>query len=312
MAKLDWSKVNKQKEELEARLDRGNGGGGIKWWKPVNGVNRIRILPGWADEGEFAGQFWREVAQHWNVGEDVKGPVLCPRETPGLSGSCPICAFCDELKNEKGDANAQQLRKDLRAKRAFFLNIIDVKNPRYTAEDIAEWKKARPDQDVPFEIGDMKIQTWACQQTIFDQILAVMKTNELDITDLEEGKDLQITKFPNKDPMKTRYEVVLIIKSAAVPLSPEDKLPDLSMIGQEKSYDELKKLLSDGVGGDYAADRKALPSSTKKTAGAKSGAKPAPAADPEDDKLPAGWGGAEKEDDAEDLMADMESAMGDD
>src|SRR5687768_3387414 len=106
MAKLDWAKLNKQKEELEARMARGGGAGSIKWWKPVNGVNRIRILPGWTDEGEYAGQFWREVAQHWGVSEDVKGPILCPRETPGLNGSCPICAFVDELKNEKGDAQA--------------------------------------------------------------------------------------------------------------------------------------------------------------------------------------------------------------
>lgn len=311
-AKLDWSKLNKQKEELEARMARSGGGGGIKWWKPVNGPNRIRILPGWTDEGAYAGQFWREVGQHWNVNEDVKGPILCPRDTPGLEGSCPICAFCDELKNEKADAQAQTLRKNLRAKRAFFLNIVDVKNPRYTAEDVAEWKKNRPDQEVPFEIGAMKIQTWACQPTIMDQIFAVMKTNELDITDLEEGKDIQITKFPNKDPMKTRYEVVLIIKSAAVALGTADKLPDLSLVGQERPYDELKKLLSDGVGGDYTADRKALPATAgKKTSTTtKAGSKTAPKAEEEDEKLPAGWGGAEKEDDAEDLMADMENAMG--
>ena len=309
MAKLNWDKLNKQKEALEERMSRG-GGGGTKWWKPKNGPNRIRILPGWADEGDFAGVFWREVAQHWNVSEDMKGPVLCPKETPGLEGNCPICAFCDELKADKTDAAAQKLRKDLRAKRAFFLNIVDVKDPRYTAEDVAEWKKERPDQDLSFAVGDLKIQTWACQPTIMDQIFSTMKTNELDITDVEEGKDLQITKFPNKDPMKTRYEVTIIIKSPPAPLK-EEKLPNLEEIGQVRSYEELHKLLTEGVGGDFTAD-KALPSTTQRSTGGAKAAGKKTETKTDDDELPAGWGGAESDDDGEDLMAEMEAKLGDD
>lgn len=310
---LDWNKVLKQKEELESRLARGNGGGGVKWWKPANGENRIRILPGWADEGDFAGQFWREVYQHWNVNpEEQKGPLLCPKHTPGVEGACPICEFVEELKADKSDAAAQKLYKDLRAKGAFLLNIIDLKSPEYTAEDVAEWKKARPEQDVPFEVGDLKIQTWACQTTTMDQIFATMKTNELDITDLEEGKNLAINKFPNKDPRKTRYEVSIIIKSKPVVLPEGTKIPDLSMVNVQKSYDDMRKLLTDGVGGDFTAGAKQLTSGSKTKASGKAGGAKASSKKDEEDELPKGWGGSENDDDAESLMSDMEAALGDD
>lgn len=291
------AKVLAQKAELEKRMQRGTGVG-AKWWKPQNGENKVRILPPWANEGEFEGQFWREVAQHWNVSDEIKGPVLCPKQTPGIHEECPICEFVEELKARKGDAAAQELRKKLRAKVAFFLNIIDRKDPVYTAADVAEWKKDRPDNDVPFEVGQPKIQTWACQPTIFDQVLAAVQVNEMDVTDLTEGNDFVVKKHPNKDPLLTRYEVQMIAKPSKSGISAEVKLTDLSLIGKKSTYEELSKLLASGEAGDFAA-------SANKRLGSGSRGKKS-----EDDELPEGYLSKDADGDGDDLLDEMNKALG--
>lgn len=302
---LNMTKVLAQKAALEERMTRGSGGGGIKWWKPANGTNQVRILPPWTNEGEFEGQFWREVSQHWNVSEDLKGPTLCPKLTPGIHEDCPICEFVDELKARKNDAAAQDLRKKMRAKVAFFLNIIDRKDPTYSAADVAEWKKERPDSEVPFVVGAPKIQTWACQPTIFDQILAAVQVNEIDVTDLEEGKDFQIKKHPNKDPMLTRYEVQMLVKNIVAGLPPETKLPDLAIIGKKSTYEELSKLLASGEGGDYAAG------TSNKRLGAGKGYRDSTPKDADDDKLPDGYLSNDTVGDGDELLDEMTKALAD-
>ncbi len=233
-------------------------------------------MPPWTDplgEGKelsaelqvFEGQYWREVAQHWNISDDQRGPVLCPKKTPGLDGDCPICEFVAELKKDKKNAKAKQLAKDARAKTTFLLNIVDESDPVYTAEDVAEWKKNRPDNDVPFEVGETKIQIYAAPLTVHDTILGIITDTGQDITELEGGQAVIITRFPNKDPKKTRYQVMPSMKPVGFEPSHVENIPALHQSGFTMTYQEMLDLLQSGVGGDFVA---ALPEGDDDTAGA--------------------------------------------
>lgn len=249
---LDYEKLKKAAQDLQARMARG-GGPSLKFWKPAAGKNTIRILPPWTDEGEMAGQFFREVHQHWNVAEGT-GPVLCPNKTPHASDdkSCPICEFVDALKQRKGDVEAQELVKKLRAKLAYLMSVVDMSDQSYTAKDIAEWKKERPDSDCPFEVGDPKVQCYAATSTIAEQVMNIVVANEMDITDAEAGYNIVLTKIPNKDPLKTRYTVTPELKPTRAPIPEDFKLPDLSKIGKVHSYQDMVKLLGEGPASDFS------------------------------------------------------------
>lgn len=262
---LDIAKLKKAQAEVQARMTRG-GGPSMKFWKPQEGVNRIRILPPWTEEGPFAGVFWREVWQHWNVAEEA-GPVLCPKKTPGSEDpDCPICDFVEQLRSQKSNVQAQELTKDLRAKVAYLMSVVDLADSVYTAKDIADWKKERPDSEAPFNVGDAKVQVYAATSTIYEQIASIVIANELDITDREEGHNIILTKIGNKDKMKTRYTVQPDLKKTKAPVSPDFALPDLGKIGRFQSFEDMTKLLSEGAGGSFKALLPAASSVSKSAA----------------------------------------------
>jgi len=255
---LNMDKVLAQKQSLEERMARGGGSSSIvKWWKPQGGDNRIRVMPGWATEGVFEGQFWREVAQHWNVSEEQRGPVLCPNRTPGLAGECPICEFVDTLRGDRSNVQAQELVREIRAKTTYLLNVVSVSDDTYTAQDVAEFKKVRPDEDAPFTVGGPKVQVYACPPTVFDQILGIIKINELDITDLGKGHDVVISKHGVG--LKTRYETQLVVKATSSEVSSVESLTALDSVGYLMDSVKMFELLTGGVGGSFVA---ALPEVT--------------------------------------------------
>lgn len=261
-------KVNKAKAAAEERLSRG-GGPRAQFWKPKNGDNTVRIMPPWlnpAHDTDYAvpeklefyeGQFWRQVAQHWNVSEDQKGPILCPKETPGLEGDCPICEFVAQLKADKSDVQGQALVKEIRAKTTYLLNVVDSTDSVYTADDVAEWTKSRPDNDCPFQPGDSKVKLYAAPLTVYDAILGLITTSGRDITRLDKGRNIVITRHPNKNPIKTRYTVVPEFDDSGFELRGE--LPALHQQGFLMDYDKMLDLLQDGVGGNFV---QALPEGT--------------------------------------------------
>lgn len=270
-------KVRQAKQDTEERLTRGKGGGlRAQFWRPQNGENRIRIMPSWlnptndpdfqasAEMSEFDGQFWREIAQHWNLTEDQKGPVLCAKKTPGLSDDCPVCELVEELKKDKSNLEAQNAVKQIKAKVAFLYNVVDMKEPEYTAEDAADWVKSRPDSECPFAVGDVKVQVYAVPLTVHDAILGLINSNRSDITRLDKGRCVKLTKYPNKDPKLTRYQVMPEFEETSFDLG-STELPQLHQMGFTMEYEELLDLLQTGVGGNFAhalpegAIAKALP-----------------------------------------------------
>lgn len=254
---LDLAKVSATKKALTESLNRSGGsGGGFKFWTPKAGKNKVRIMPCWTsdEDSPHYGVCWREVTQHWNI-SDSSPPVICKRRTPTLEGDCPVCDLWDELKNYKRDPDAQGLRKKIRPKKTYFLDIVDFSDPEYTAEDVAAWTEERPDKDVPFEVGDPKLQVYAAPSTVFDPIISFIEVNQLDISDLETGHDVLIKKIPHKDRMLTRYEVQVLVKSTPAPvkIGSLDELLDLSEVGFVMDESELMTRLTEGPCGDYVS-----------------------------------------------------------
>lgn len=234
--------VDAQKKVTQEQLARGGGRSSARFWRPEAGDNHVRLMPSW--DVTLGGQFWREVAQHWNVSDDQKGPILCPKKTPGLEGDCPICELVEVLKADKTNLEAQKFSKDIRAKKTYLINVIVRKDPEYTAQDVAEFAQARPDEECPFEVGDPKIQIYACPITIFDAILGIITSSREDITDLHHGRELQIKKIPNKDRIKTRYEVYPSLREEDTKLV-NPAIPDLSQIGYVLDYDKMVALIGE-------------------------------------------------------------------
>jgi hypothetical protein len=241
-------KVREQKERTQEQLSRGGGRSAARFWRPENGDNKVRVMPQWKDD--LDGQFWREVAQHWNVADDQKGPVLCPKETPDLDGTCPVCELVQSLRADKSNTEAQRLAKDMRAKKTYFLNVVVEKDPVHTAQDVAEFKQNRPDADCPFKVGSPKIQIYACPLTIFDQILGIIHSSGQDITDLTNGRGIRINKIPNKDRLKTRYEVYPDLDASDTGYT-DPVLPALDKVGFTLDRDGMLQLLDGGRAAEF-------------------------------------------------------------
>lgn len=295
---VDLNKLAAARAQLTERMSRGGDRSSIKWWKPKAGKNTIRICPPWTEEGAFAGDVWREVAQHWNVSDDVKAPILCPKKTPSIGEDCPICEFVAELKADKSNVEAQALVKDIRAKSAFFFNIIDLEDATYTVADVAEAKQARPDQDVPFAAGDLKVQVYAAGPMVTEEIIGTFVDNKKDLSHLTEGRNFFINKTGSG--FKTRYTVSIDAFTESV-LPPEilEKLNKLDEIGFKQEYGKLLEILTEGKGGDFMA---ALPS------GSSTPALPATSELDELGELPESYA-KDAGDDGEDLAAALEAKL---
>ncbi len=245
-------KIQEQAKQMAEREASQASYSGVRlpFWKPDDGEdNKIRILPAWTDEGYFADQFWREIGQHWNVSEDQKGPVICPNRTENKNDPCPICDFCDLLANDKNDISKKTLFKNIKAKKAYFVLVVDLNDPEYTAKEVAAFKG----DECPFEVGDPKVQVYACPIGVWNGIISAINANKNDITDLKLGRNITVIKIPNKDRFKTKYTVAPDFEPSVAPVPEGFKTPDLEQVGWHMSHTELLDLLSGGKGGDYVA-----------------------------------------------------------
>ena len=239
---LDLTKVNKTAASVAAILAGGGNRPHNGFWKPTKPKTQIRIMPEWNPEGEFAGQFWREVHQHWGVNE--KGPITCPNKTPGLEGACPICELVEEMKDDK-DPTVKKAVKDIKAKGAYLLNIQDLTDKFYKEEDVAKWQEANPDKEdgCPFNVGEAKIQFYAAPVTVFNGILSAITDGGNDVTSLTEGNVITIQKMGTG--LTTKYTVAPVIKVTAAEVEEGIKLPNLENVGMVLPFEKMQKLLSE-------------------------------------------------------------------
>lgn len=194
---VDFSKVKtkalEEKQKANRTFER------IRWWKPKVGENRIRLMPPWTDEGPNASQFWREIYQHWNIGEggfdDENGyRFTCPVRTPdGPEGAvCEVCDLHQQLR-ASGDPADAEIAKEIRAKMSVMSNIVDMDDAVFTEDDISDWEENNSGKECPFDLGDTKIQVYSYGSKLFKQLLDLF-SDEIDLTDLETGRVLIITR----------------------------------------------------------------------------------------------------------------------
>ena len=105
--------LKKMRQKLSDLHNKGGNGSGVKFWKPSDGENVIRILP--SPDGDP----FKHFHFHYNVGE--KAGFLCPKKNFG--DDCPVCDFVSKLYND-GDDESRQLARKLVAKSRFFSPVV--------------------------------------------------------------------------------------------------------------------------------------------------------------------------------------------
>ena len=88
-------------------------------WKPRN---VLRIMPPWEGSDEFN----RVIGKHWNVGIDGKTMVFCPKVCHGKP--CPICEAIDRKWKSHPDEEAKVWLKSISASPRYYVNVVDAQN----------------------------------------------------------------------------------------------------------------------------------------------------------------------------------------
>lgn len=156
---------------------------GTGFFRPKNGRNVIRILPGVATMEDY---FWQDVGKHFIP--NSKKAFICPTFTVG--GDCPICDMVDELRKE-GDKGSKNLASKLAFRKQFWMNVID--------------RSAQDRGPLIYTAGP----------TVFKVIAGLCNDPDYgDVTDIEEGYDIVIEK--SGEGMDTSYGVRARPKSTSL------------------------------------------------------------------------------------------------
>lgn len=239
---VDIAKIRERAVEEEAKqLARSQQG--FSYWSPKAGQNRVRLLPPWTTEGKNRDSFFREIYVHFGVGpEEAKRTYSCPAKTPDSEAkSCPICDWVKALR-DTGGAAEQEAAESIRAKQRFYSNIVDLTDPVFVEKDITEWKARNSGKECPFKIGDTKVQVFTYGPTIWNDLMAIFLDANVDVTDLNTGRDINIKR--EGEGMRTKYSArpalevkafspigravseILINLDAIMPFAPAQALQD--------------------------------------------------------------------------------------
>lgn len=229
---VDMDKAKKKAAEEAAKAARQNFGP-RPTWQPKPGKNRIRILPPWTDEGHNAFQWYRETYVHWNLGpedEDRKSSVTCPMKTPPENISpCPVCEYVEQLRSSGDPANLEEAKR-IKAKMAVYVNMIDLKDPTWTEENIEELQANNVPEDRLPEVGEPKVQVYRFGTMVFKDLLDYY-TDDVDLVHLDEGFNIVITREGKPGDINTKYRVRTEPKPSRAPVPDDDpKVHNLDMM----------------------------------------------------------------------------------
>lgn len=268
--KADIDKAKKKAAEEAARAAAFGNFGPMKFWKPAKpGKYNLRFMPPWTDEGVNAYQWWREIWMHWGIGpdDDSKKNVVCPKKTPPGEGECPICDEVERLK-ATGDPADLELSKEMRARVRIQANIIDLKDPKWTQDDIDELIGGGTEEDNLPEVDSPKIQVYGFGSTIFKELLDYFN-DEIDFTDLEEGYDVILVR-EGTTKNNTKYRVRLVKAASQAPVPDDDpSLHNLDAIHKVLSTPEIVAIM-EGVDPEEARKLAAKQKSSQKKLASKS------------------------------------------
>lgn len=236
---VDITKQKKKQKEEEAKGKRFQT---TLFWAPKQGANAIRIMPPWTEEGHNANDFAREVSQHWLTLEGgARRPFTCPARTPDVDDDvCEICDYKNALLSS-GNPEDAEAAEAFYGKTKYLSNIVDLSDPVWTAEDLEDVD----DDDI--SEGDVKVQVYRYGPQVYKQLLDLFAMLEMDLTDLETGTDIIVSK-KGKGKMGTSYTVV---QKAASPFQVNDKqvtvedlrLSDLDALDAPRDHSEMRQAL---------------------------------------------------------------------
>lgn len=249
-------------EQVQKRAAKASTGGrdgfikeGIKFFKPADGDNTIRIIPPtWED----ADHYGYDVHVHYNIGPD-NAAYACLEKMKGKS--CPICEESRKARNE-GD---EEHEKMYRPTRRVLIYLVDREKEK---EGLKVWPMGvNLDKDL-------------------SKLMEDKRTGEIySIDDPEDGFDVSFTKEGQM--LNTKYVGVQIARKPS-PLDHDDALDyaqdnPLPEIIQYYDYDHIK-LAFTGEGGDDS-DEEESPKKRKQKEEPKSSKKASkPVKDEEEDE----------------------------
>ncbi|QKE56530.1 DNA binding protein [Bacillus phage YungSlug] len=210
------------RKKLTETKERGNGGGDIKYWKPKDGRNVIRILPA-ADRGNG---FYAEGKVRYNVGPN-KRKARVPLDQ---DEKCPIKDFVSALYATKDEAD-KKLAKKMGVRTNYAFNVID--------RSVEEGQE-----------GYGEVLLYNANASVFEGVLTILLDPDYgDFLDPEKGRDIIITKT-GKD-LETKYTVNARPKEEPIGIEDWEKnLHDLVKLTEPHSYEKREKLLSGEDDGD--------------------------------------------------------------
>lgn len=190
--------------------------------KPQPGTHTYRVMPSWRGGDEK--QFWHDFAMHFiKTPESAGKPAavyVCSDKTFGKP--CEVCEAAKKLMAvSTNDDQTKQLKEALSAQR-YLLNVLHLTG-------------TEPDKVQIMEVG----------QGVFESICGLIGEYG-DITDLNEGTDLKITRTGSG--LDTKYTVMPAAKSKPVAASKIANLPNLDeFVAQENPAGETKALTAVGT-----------------------------------------------------------------
>ena len=158
---MGYGKTNIDKARNEAdRIRRSEHG----IWKPKDGENSIRVMPPWSDDVDT---FFVQGGAHFNVGPQGK-VFSCPRQADS-SAECWLCDLVERL--DAGDEADRQEAADLRVRKSWMVNVVDLKDP------------------------GAGVRVWKAGVKAFKQLLEYIEDPDYgDITDPDAGYNIKVTK----------------------------------------------------------------------------------------------------------------------
>jgi hypothetical protein len=217
-------------DAIKRKLDRlsGNNRSRNVMWKPVEGEEHTVRLISFPDND---GQPFKELQFYYNI-PGQRG-LLAPSQ---FGHRDPIQDLINKLRDE-GTKESYDMAKKLYPKMRVYAATI-----------------VRGEED-------KGVQIWGFGKTVYQKLLGLMLDEDYgDITDPSSGRDIKVVCSKNPGQQWAMTEV--LPRGRATALSKDEtqaqewmqNIPDVDNIFQEKSYDELSKIINDWLAGDDNED----------------------------------------------------------
>ena len=231
-------------EAIKRKLDRlsGNNRSRNVMWRPIEGEEHTVRLISFPDND---GQPFKELQFYYNI-PGQRG-LLAPSQ---FGHRDPIQDLINKLRDE-GTKESYDMAKKLYPKMRVYAAVV-----------------VRGEED-------KGVQVWGFGKTVYQKLLGLMLDEDYgDITDPLTGRDIKVVCTKNPGQQWAMTEV--LPRGKSTPLSSDSEqsatwmqnIPSIDNIFQEKSYDELSKIINDWLSGEEEEESTGTEHTTSSTTSA--------------------------------------------